>query len=166
LGNTKIIEWNDPDRFLAGLDLYKAGKGKKLIFTGGSNPYNSALPPEGDIYVKEALSFGIPNKDLISTYQVFNTKEEARAIKNLLNKKFPSKQKEIILITSAFHMHRAKRIFEKEGILVQPFPVDFKSNKSFKSILLNPQNWFPSSNSLFDTSFVIRELIGRIIYRL
>ena len=44
-GNTKIIEWYDPDRFLAGIDLYKAKKSKKLIFTGGINPFILDLPP-------------------------------------------------------------------------------------------------------------------------
>ena len=37
-GNSEIIEWGDPDRFLAGIDLYKANKSNKLIFTGGINP--------------------------------------------------------------------------------------------------------------------------------
>ena len=37
-GNTKIIEWYDPDRFFAGIDLYKANKANRLIFTGGINP--------------------------------------------------------------------------------------------------------------------------------
>ena len=166
LGNTEIIEWNDPDRFFAGIELYKSGKGNKLIFTGGFNPYDPDLSPEGRIYSKEVLEYGIPKKDILSTYSVLNTKQEAKAIKQLLDEKIPPKQKRIILVTSAFHMTRAKFIFEKEGISVQPFPVDFKSTKSVNSILFNPTNWLPSSNSLFNTSFVIRELIGRIIYRI
>ena len=31
----------------------------------------------------------------------------------------------IILVTSAFHMHRSKYLFEKQGFEVTPFPVDF-----------------------------------------
>ena len=166
LGNTRIIEWNDPDRFFAGIELYRYGKGNKLIFTGGFNPYNPDLSPEGNIYSKEVLAFGIPKKDILSTYPVLNTKQEAKAIKQLLDEKIPSKPKRIILVTSAFHMTRAKFVFEKEGISVQPFPVDFKSSKSVKSIFINPLNWLPSSKSLFNTSFVIRELIGRIVYRI
>ena len=30
-GNTKIIEWHDPDRFIAGIDLYKENKSNRLI---------------------------------------------------------------------------------------------------------------------------------------
>ena len=86
-GNTEIIEWNDPDRFISGINLYRAKKSNKLIFTGGLDPLNSTLPPEGDIYIKEAISMGIPKKDLFTTHPVFNTLGEAKAIKNLLERK-------------------------------------------------------------------------------
>ena len=72
-GNTKIIEWYDPDRFLAGIDLYKENKSNRLIFTGGLNPLSSDLPPEGDIYLSEAISMGIPKESLFTTLPVFNT---------------------------------------------------------------------------------------------
>ena len=62
-----IYEWNDPDRFLAGIDLYKADKAKKLIFTGGSKPLLSNSQTEGEINIQDAISFGIPSKDIIST---------------------------------------------------------------------------------------------------
>tara|TARA_B100000212_G_scaffold275403_1_gene214935 strand:+ start:115 stop:828 length:714 start_codon:yes stop_codon:yes gene_type:complete len=166
LGNSKIIEWNDPDRFFAGVELYKSGKGNKLIFTGGSNPYHNDLPLEGNIYLNEALALGIPQKDIITTYAVINTYQEAKAVKELLNQKIPLKKQKIILVTSAFHMNRAKRIFERKGIHVKAFPVDFKSNRRFKNILLNPIEWIPSSKNLNQTSFAFREIIGRIIYRI
>ncbi len=163
--NKKIIEWNDPDRFFAGIDLYKANKSNRLIFTGGMNPLISGLPPEGDIYVKEALSMGIPKKALFTTYPVSNTLQEARAIKKLLNDEIPSSQKKVILVTSAFHMNRAKKVFEREGIRVLPYPVDFSSNKIFSPSLRNPLVWLPNSSSLDRSTSAIREIIGRIIYR-
>ena len=163
--NKKIIEWNDPDRFFAGIDLYKANKSNRLIFTGGINPLISGLPPEGDIYIKEAISRGIPKKDLFTTYPVSNTLQEAKAIKKLLNDEMPATQKKVILVTSAFHMNRAKRVFEREGISVLPYPVDFRSNKSFSTTLRNPLMWIPNSSSLNTSTNAIREIIGRIIYR-
>ena len=163
--NKKIIEWNDPDRFFAGIDLYKANKSNRLIFTGGINPLISGLPPEGDIYIKEAISMGIPKKDLFTTYPVSNTLQEAKAIKKLLDDEIPATQKKVILVTSAFHMNRAKRVFEREGISVLPYPVDFKSNKIFSPSLSNPLMWIPNSSSLGRSTSAIREIIGRIIYR-
>ncbi len=162
-GNSKMIEWEDPDRFLAGVDLYKANKSNRLIFTGGIDPLTSDLPPEGKIYMNEAISMGLPKEDLFSTYPVHNTLQEAKAVKKLLNNEVPFNQKKIILVTSAFHMKRAKKVFESEGISVQPYPVDFKS-KRISSSLSNPLKWMPSSSYLNKSSSAIREIIGRIIY--
>ena len=163
--NKKIIEWNDPDRFFAGIDLYKANKSNRLIFTGGINPLITGLPPEGDIYIKEALSKGIPKKDLFTTFPVSNTLQEAKAIKKLLNDEISATQKKVILVTSAFHMNRAKKVFEREGIIVLPYPVDFRGNKSFFTSLRNPLMWIPNSSSLNLSTDAIREIVGRIIYR-
>ena len=63
------------------------------------------------------------------------------------------------------HMKRAKKVFENEGINVQPYPVDFKSSRSFISLLRNPLKWMPDSYYLHQSSSAIREIIGRIIYR-
>ena len=163
-GSTKIIKGYLPDRFFAGIDLYKANKSNRLIFTGGINPLTLDLPPEGDIYINEAISMGLPREDLFTTYPVNNTLQEAKAIKELLNDEIPSIQKRIILVTSAFHMKRAKKVFEKEGIIVSPYPVDFRSNKSLFSSVQNPLKWMPNSKYLDKSSNAIRELIGRIIY--
>tara|TARA_B100000212_G_scaffold305089_1_gene252884 strand:+ start:991 stop:1344 length:354 start_codon:yes stop_codon:yes gene_type:complete len=113
----------------------------------------------------EAISMGIPKKDLFTTNSVTNTIQEAKAIRKLLNKEIVSSQKKIILVTSAFHMKRAKKVFEREGISVIPYPVDFKSDKSFFSALKNPLRWAPRSLYLYETSKAIRELIGRTVYR-
>ena len=163
--NNKIIEWNDPDRFLAGIDLYKANKSNRLVFTGGINPLVSGLPTEGDIYIRKAISMGIPKNDLFTTYPVSNTLQEAKAVQKLLNDKVKARKKKIILVTSAFHMNRAKRVFEKEGISVFPYPVDFRSNESFSTALRNPLMWIPNSSFLGRSTAAIREIIGRFIYR-
>ena len=68
-------------------------------------------------------------------------------------------------MTSAFHMKRAKKVVESERITVQPYPVDFKSNKSFFTSLRNPLKWIQSSSYLNKSSSAIREIIGIIIYR-
>ena len=92
-GDTKIIEWNDPDRFISGINLYRANKSEKLIFTGGINPLNSTLPPEGDIYMEEAILMGIP-KDLFTTHPVFNTLKKLKQLRNYsIKKKTLSKKK-------------------------------------------------------------------------
>ncbi len=126
---------------------------------------NQVLRPEGDIYIQEAISMGIPKKDLFTTYPVTNTLQEAKAVKKILNNEISSARKKVILVTSAFHMQRAKKVFENEGIVVLPYPVDFHSSKNLFYSLRNPLNWVPSSSSLSRNSSAIREIIGRILYR-
>ena len=164
-GNTKIYEWHDPDRFLAGINLYKKGKSKRLIFTGGINPLSSNLPPEGDIYKKEAIEMNLPEENIFTTYSVHNTYQEAKAVKKLLQNVLPLKKRKIILVTSAFHMIRAKRLFEREGMIIEPYPVDFISKKSSTSYFFNPLTYIPSSENLNKSSLAIREIIGRFFYR-
>ena len=54
-GAARVSEWHDPDRFLAGLDLYRAGKAPRLLFTGGVSPFRPGQPPEAQRYSSEAV---------------------------------------------------------------------------------------------------------------
>ena len=87
-----------------------------------------------------------------------NTADEAVAVKELIR---PSKK--IILVTSAFHMYRAKRLFEKKGFKVIPYKVDYKtSGKSAITVM----NFLPSAGNLELSETGIREIFGRIFYLL
>jgi len=88
---------------------------------------------EGDIYIKESVEMGIPRKNLYTTQPVFNTMQEAKAVKIILNQQKTNSKNKIILVTSAFHMKRAKKLFEREGIIVKPYPVDFKTTKNLST---------------------------------
>ena len=63
-------------------------------------------------------------------------------------------------------MKRTKKVFEREGIFVQHYPVDFKTNINCKLLLKKTLNFIPDTRSLSHGSVAIREIIGRIIYRL
>ena len=128
-GAARVSEWHDPDRFLAGLDLYRAGKAPRLLFTGGASPFRPGQPPEGQRYLREAQQLGIPSGVMASTPPVVNTAEEAVAIRRLLEASGNASvlSTRILLVTSAFHMRHAQRLFERQGLVVEPFPVDFQA---------------------------------------
>ena len=160
-GAARVSEWHDPDRFLAGLDLYRAGKAPRLLFTGGASPFRPGQPPEGQRYLQEARQLGIPAAAMASTPPVVNTAEEAAAIRQLL----PARAR-ILLVTSAFHMRRAQRLFERQGLNVLPFPVDFQARGRWAGPLWrDPSQWLPSARALDDSSRALRELLGRLVYR-
>ena len=67
----------------------------------------------------------------------------------------------IILVTSAFHMPRAQRLFEKEKFAVVPYLVDFKSVTT-DSVTFT--DYLPNAKSLAKTEMGMRELMGRLFY--
>ena len=160
-GKANIFEWGDPDRYFAGISLYKKKKASRLFFTGGTTPYDLKSKDEGTLYKEHAISLGIPMNAISVTNKVVNTSEEAIEIKRNLNQMNSSSK--IILVTSAFHMKRAKKLFERQGFLVHPFPVDFKTSKT--SQWQSPYKWIPNSESLNRSSRALRELLGRVFYR-
>ena len=156
-------EWNDPDRFFTGINLIKSNKVKKLIFTGGFNPLYPKSNIEGELLKKEALLRDVLPEDIYISEKALNTYQESRAVSNLLYKK--KLKREVILVTSAFHMNRALYIFKKQNISVVPYPVDFRSSKLKNiEILSNPMNWFPDTKNLYLSSISIKEILGRIYY--
>ncbi len=160
-GKANIFEWEDPDRYFAGIRLYKKNKAPKLFFTGGTTPYANNSKDEGALYKEHAVSLGIPSEAIYTTDKVINTSQEAIEIRRNLNQLNSSSK--ILLVTSAFHMKRAKKLFERQGLIVYPFPVDFKT--STISGWQRPHQWIPNSRSLNRSSIALRELIGRTIYR-
>ena len=117
-------------------------------------PWDKAKKTEGEVLNEYAISNGIPTEKLFVTKDVENTAEEAVAVSALIS---PSKR--IILVTSAFHMYRAKRLFEKQGYIVIPYKVDFKSGRNKEIAILD---FFPSADNLKTTETGIREIIGRL----
>jgi uncharacterized SAM-binding protein YcdF (DUF218 family) len=154
--DTTYLEWGDPDRFFGGIALFKAGKAKKLIFTGGKMPWDKAKKTEGEELKEHAISNGIPSNKILVTKDVENTADEAVAVKELIS---PSRK--IILVTSAYHMYRAKRLFEKQGFIIIPCKVDYKTNGNNQVIFMD---FLPSAGNLGLTETGMREVIGRLYY--
>lgn len=149
-------EWIDPDRFFAGIDLYKSGKAPKIIFTKGKLPWDKSAQTEGDILKKFALDYGVPDSAIQLTGNVENTADEAKAVGKLMGK-----WRHIILVTSAYHMPRARQNFETQDFIVQPFKVDYKVDQLNG---LTFMDFLPDAESfrLLNTGY--REMIGRVIY--
>lgn len=155
--NEYKYEFNENiDRIFAGINLYKSNKAPKLILTRGKLPWNLGIP-EGQYLKDFSIKNGISENDILLTDEVKNTDEEAKSIKKLLNK-----TDKIILVTSAFHMPRAKKVFEAAEIDIITFPVDFR-RKSSKTTFLD---FIPSAGSFGSTSFFFKEMMGRIYYSL
>lgn len=163
-GTTGTSEWNDGDRFWGGIELYRAGKAPWLVFTGGWIPWQPELAPEGEVLKVWARSQGIPDSAIQVTGTATNTAEEAAAVAALFPKLASvggTRPRTILLVTSAFHMPRAQRLFQQAGLQVLPYPVDFKvsAGESFNAMKL-----LPSADAWRLTEMAWRELLGRAYY--
>lgn len=151
-------EWTDAsDRIFAGIELVKKGKSPRLVLTQGKLPW-SLGEPEGSFLKKIAMDQGVDAEKIILTGKVENTEQEAFQTARLLVKSNPT----IILVTSAFHMPRAKQVFEAAGLNVEPFAVDFRQETRELTVI----DFIPTAEALKDTSFFVREMVGRIFYAL
>ena len=150
-----IDEWSDPDRFFAGIDLIKKNKAKKLIFTNSHLPWQKKTRSEGDILKERAIKYGVKEDQIYITSNVQNTIQESFSLNKIIDQ-----NAKIILITSAFHMKRAKFLFEKVGYTVFPFSVDYKTSQN----IIFTDYFLPNIEALNLFSIGLRELYGRIYY--
>lgn len=155
-GGGTVTEWTDPDRFFAGVDLLKAGKAPLLIFTGGQLPWLPNNPPEGNVLKPFAAQLGVPLDRIVVTALIENTEDEAREVRRQLG---PGKR--VILVTSAYHLTRATRLFTAQGLEIIPFPVDFNGDTTRP---LNILDMIPTATGLWKSEMAIREWLGRAFY--
>ena len=163
-GPARVSEWVDPDRFLAGIDLYREGKAPRLLFTGGASPFLPAQPAEGQRYLQEARRLGIPADAKASTPPVVNTAEEAVAIRRLLGPK-----------SSTPNAHRPDPAGH-QYLSYAPRPACLSGRVSrcccfrwtFRRAAAGPAPGGPMvaiGAGPDDSSRALRELIGRLVYR-
>jgi uncharacterized SAM-binding protein YcdF (DUF218 family) len=150
------------DRVSHTVQLYKLGKIKKILISGTTNitwdgtfEKMKAHPLE-----KVLLLYGVPQKDISWENQSRNTYENAVYSKIILQNTFPNQK--YLLISSAFHLRRAQKCFEKQGIKIDTFSTDFYTSDRH----LSPRSFLPSEYSLLTISILSHELMGYLTYKL
>lgn len=157
--NSYVPDWGDPDRFLGGVELALANKAPKLVFTGGKLPWQQSDETEGEVLSRYAQMMQVPANKILITEPVQNTEQEAQAVRKVLG---PVTNK-IILVTSGFHMQRAKALFEQSGFEVFAYPVDVTGQSTEKITAIN---FLPNADALARASLTVREYLGRFYYHL
>ena len=132
------------DRVWQAARLYRAGKSQKIISTGVS-PQGATLPLLMDLGVA---------KDVALFFEARNTEEEAKVVERLGYAK-------IILVTSAWHMKRARLMFEKYApdIEVVCAPADFENMYNVKKCSIVDM-LMPDVNTLGLNIATMHEWIG------
>lgn len=148
------------ERMYVPVNLYRQGKIKQLLLTGGAASLTGRTKPEAD-YVKPILiSSGIPDSAIWIENRSRNTHENALNTLALLKER--GVKDAVLLVTSAFHMRRAAAVFRKAGIGIVPYPVHYISDYGRGYYL---PDWFiPSSEALFRLDALTKEWVGYLAY--
>ena len=162
-----VSEWGESaDRFFAGLELMEAEKAPILILTRGLRPWEGAIRAEGEILREIAITEGVPAEKILLTPPAMNTADEALWVRQLLDSRRSGNTKaqppQVILVTSAFHMTRARAIFEQHGSRVIEYPVDLRVNETSGA----PMKYLPEAAALARSDLAVREWLGQAYYAL
>jgi uncharacterized SAM-binding protein YcdF (DUF218 family) len=153
----RIIFGLTTDRLMQTLDLYYEKRINKIIISGGSGEVFKQEQKEAIIIRDYLIKIGIPSEDILLESQSKNTHENARNVAVLLKN---NKQTKILLITSAFHMRRAKACFIKEGFNVDIYPTNKLSDTEF-----DPSSLIPSADAFNKWHLIIKEIAGYLTYK-
>ena len=142
--------YSGADRVWQGARLYNAMKSSiptlKVYCTGGGCEY-AAVPLLTDL--------GVPREAIWFSEDPRNTEEEAKLIKS----QFASEKPRVLLVTSAWHMSRAKMLFDRVGFDIIPAPTDFEMNCAAEQAI-EFGDFFPSADALLRNSAAIKEWVA------
>lgn len=149
------------DRLWHAIYLYKQGKIKKLVISGGEGRIIKENYSESKVTKDFLIQLGIPATDIVIETESRNTYENAEFCAKILKNEIKSKQ--FLLITSAIHMKRANACFRKAGIKCTMFSTDrISGNRKYVfDYLCIPE--FSASENL---RIYIREVFGYYMYKI
>ena len=154
------------DRIIYAAKLYNEGKAPLILLSGGRISWFGDEESEAKNMAEILELMGIPQAAIIEEGDSVNTHENAIFTQQILE---DQGIKKILLVTSAFHIPRALKIFQHLGIDAIPAPTDFYVSKqelqeldySVESKILS---FIPNPKSLDRTTMVIKEYIGTFVY--
>lgn len=145
-------------RVMEAIRLYLNGHVDKLVITGKRFDIPDNIVGEAPAFAKLTSELGIPRKDVILEPLALNTYQNALRVQALLKK---HKIEDFYLVTSASHMHRSLKVFEKLGMQPAPFAV------SYKTMGIRDRIWehWGLYNS-FKFQIAIHEYVGYLAYKM
>jgi len=149
------------DRFWQGYYLLKAGFADTLLISGGLGSLFDDQRSEGELWEEYLQRTDLMDENIIIESTSRNTYENALNSAALFERE--QRTKRIILVTSAFHMPRARACFENQGFEIEVFPADPVAS-------VRPLQWkdylIPSAGVLEAWGILIREWAGIVMYKM
>jgi uncharacterized SAM-binding protein YcdF (DUF218 family) len=145
------------ERLTKALEIYKKNPRILILFSGFSGELKLQGWSESDMAKKFFLDQGIKLDNLIFENQSRNTFENIKYSKDII----ANYKGTWGLITSASHMPRSFFAFKKQGLILEPINVDYKTGTS-RMFWIN----FDISSGLSNWSIILHELVGISYYKI
>ena len=145
------------ERLTKALEIYKKNPRLLILFSGFSGELKPKGWNESDMAKKFFLDQGVKPDNLIFENQSRNTFENIKFSKDII----ANYKGTWGLITSASHMPRSFFTFKKQGLILEPINVDYKTGTS-RMFWIN----FDISSGLSNWSIILHELIGISYYKI
>jgi len=157
---------DEGDRVLHAANLYHQGHAPRIILSGGRIDWRGGGAPESADMALVAAAMGVPKTVILQDPTSLNTRENAVNVQQIMKTEGIHR---ILLVTSAMHMPRSLRIFQKLGIDAIPAATDFiTSDRSRAELQSTPAaivlNLLPDVERLRYTTRALKEYLGTVIY--
>jgi uncharacterized SAM-binding protein YcdF (DUF218 family) len=150
------------DRLFYAAYLYHTQRAPVIILAGGRISWRGQGSSEAADMTTLLEMLGVPPQSIIEEPFSLNTYENAVNVLEILQEKGI---KQILLVTSAFHMPRSMAIFTKLGIDAIAAPTDFLVTRTYNSSLEDfILNLLPHANHLSLTNLALKEYLGIVVY--
>lgn len=148
------------DRVIHTVQLYKLGLIHKVLVSGGSGRLLDIGEREANDLANAMIMMGVQPQDILIENESRNTHESAEQVKTILNGKVLPEN--CLLITSGYHMRRARGCFKKVNWPVDTFSADFLSHpRTYGFDVL----FIPKIDALLMWHHLIKETVGYVSYK-
>ncbi len=113
------------DRFIEAARLARLHPEAKILVSGGDGSFSGKYRGDAELASDFFAAMGVDPARLIRETASRSTEENVSETKALLDK---NGLKDCMLITSAYHMPRARALFDKAGVNVIPWATDYRSS--------------------------------------
>lgn len=155
----EVSIYSSAERVTKAFELIRQYPDLPFIFSGFSGRLFPKGMSEADAFKRLIAEQALPEKNAHYEKQSRNTYENILLMKPMileLGANEPSKP--WLLITSASHMYRSLKIFQKQGIAVIPVPVDYQTSHSLRWSKFDLEDGIQNWNKL------MHEGIGLLAY--
>ena len=144
------------ERITRAFELLREGRARQVPLSGGTLTPGAPGTSEADQLAAMLRRWGIAADRIAVETRSRNTRENAVESARVVAERG---WRRLLLVTSAWHMPRALGCFRKVGLSPDALPVDYRGGSE------RAGRWLPRASALSTSTDAIRELAGRVVYR-